>query len=197
MNYKIALIPIVTISLSLTEQQKIEGYIRLFEDASSAKYFTYGKTNYYEYFSNEKETINGTEYYVRFRKYGWGKVDTTYYRKGERYYLHFNKKVNQESKLLPLEPRKGDTWTESDNSWSYEVIAIEQKFKTLKEKYANCIKVHCVQLTGRDKEKSKEYFLYYSPKYGYFGNTDGEGKVLSYLSDFKLNAKTGDKLGGN
>ncbi|WP_435625691.1 hypothetical protein [Flagellimonas sp.] len=183
--------------LSSFIQQEINGYITLFEDSSSAKYYRYGKTNYFEYFDNQKENFDGNTYYVRYRKYGWGDVDTTYYRKGKDFYFHFDKKTSMESKLMPVQPRLGDKWEESDGSWSYEVIETNKKFKTPKKKYMDCVKVHCLQLTNKNKEKSKEYFLFYSPKYGYVGNTDADGNVLSYLSQVKLNAKTGDKMTGN
>ncbi len=195
MKTSLKLIPILLLFSSFF-QQKIDGFITLFEDSSSAKYYRYGKTNYFEYFDDQKKNFKGNEYYVRYRKYGWGDVDTTYYRKGKEFYFHFDKETTLESKLLPVNPRLGDKWTESDGSWSYEVIAVDQKFKTPKKKYPNCIKVHCRQITNRNKEKSKEYFLFYSPKYGYVGNIDKNGKVLSYLSQVTLNAKTGDKMNG-
>ena len=174
----------------------LEGYITLFENSNSAKYYKYGKTHYFEYFANEKENINGNEYYVEFRKYGWGDIDTTYYRKGTEYYYHINKKTLEESIVLPINPKVGDSWMENDKSWSYKVIGNEQKFKTPAKKYKNCIKVHCKQLTNRDKNKNKEYFLFYSPEFGYVGNVDSKGKILSYLSEVKLNAKEGGKIGG-
>lgn len=192
-NLKLILILLIVSSFA---QQKMNGFITLFENPSSAKYYRYGKTNYFEYFDKQKKNFNGNEYYVRYRKYGWGDVDTTYYRKGSDFYFHFDKETNLESKLLPINPKLGDKWSESDGSWSYEVILVGQRFKTPKKKYQNCIKVHCRQITNRNKEKSKEYFLFYSPKYGYVGNTNQNGKVLSYLSQVKLDAKTGEKMSG-
>ncbi len=195
MKKNIALFTIFWILLSFT-QSEMNGYISLFENSSSAKYYKYGKTHYFEFFDNKKEPINGKEYYIRYRKYGWGTTDTTYYRKGKEYYYHIDKKTLVESILLPIKPELGNKWLDADESWSYEVIATKQKFRTPKKKYANCIKVHCKQLTDRDSKKSKEYFLFYSPKYGYVGNVNHKGKVLSYLSELKLNAKEGDKIGG-
>ena len=192
------IIGILSLSLALFSftYYNLSGYVTLFENSNSAKYFKYGKSHYFEFFDNKKEIISGKEYYVNYRKYSWGDIDTTYFRKGVKYYYHINKKTLDESIVLPVNPKLGDDWLENDNSWSYEIIAEDQKFKTPAKKYKNCVKVHCKQLINKDKEKSKEYFLFYSPKFGYVGNVDVEGNILSYLSEVKLNAKEGDKIGG-
>ena len=171
------------------------GYMTLFENANSAKYFKYGKHHYIEYFDNDKATFNDLEYYVRYRKYSWGDIDTAYYRKAQTNYYHFDSKNMTESISLPVEPKLGDKWFEADESWSYEVVETDQKFKTPAKKYKNCVKVHCVQITNKNKEKSSEYYLYYSPQYGYVGNVDGRGNILSYLSEMKVDAKEGDVIG--
>jgi hypothetical protein len=189
-------IGILILSLILFSFTNLNGYITLFENSNSAKYYKYGKSHYFEFFDKKKETINGKKYYVKHRKYSWGDTKTTYYRKGIENYYHIDKKTLEESIVLPVNPKLGDNWLENDKSWSYEVIAVSQKFKTRVKKYKNCIKVHCKQLTNRDKGKSKEYFLFYSPEYGYVGNTDSKGKILSYLSEVRLNAKEGEKIGG-
>ncbi len=193
---KIIGILILSITMFSFTQIKMDGYISLFENSSSAKYYKYGKSYYFESFDNNKEIIADKEYYVKYRKYGWGDVDTTYYRKGTENYYHIDKKTLEESIVLPVNPKLGDKWTENDKSWSYEVIAEDKKFKTPSKKYINCITVNCKQLTNRNKEKAKEYVLYYSPEFGYVGNVDSKGKILSYLSEVKLNAKEGEKIGG-
>ncbi|WP_156033121.1 hypothetical protein [Sediminibacter sp. Hel_I_10] len=193
---KIIGILILSITMFSFTQIKMDGYISLFENSSSAKYYKYGKSYYFESFDNNKEIIADKEYYVKYRKYGWGDVDTTYYRKGTENYYHIDKKTLEESIVLPVNPKLGDKWTENDKSWSYEVIAEDKKFKTPAKKYINCITVNCKQLTNRNKEKAKEYVLYYSPEFGYVGNVDSKGKILSYLSEVKLNAKEGEKIGG-
>ncbi len=192
---KIVIVLFISVILCSFTYCSINGYITLFEDSSSAKYFKYGKSHYFEYFDNEKETLNSKQYYVCYRTYGWGDVDTTYYRKDDVNYYHFDKKTMSESVSLPISPKLGDKWFESDKSWSYEVISVDEKFKTPAKKYKNCVKVHCLQLTNKNKEKSKEYFLFYSPEFGYVGNVNSQGKVLSYLSQVKLNAKEGEIIG--
>lgn len=193
---KIIGILILAIIMFSFTQMEMDGYITLFENSNSAKYYNYGKSYYFESFDKEKEIIADKQYYVKYRKYGWGDIDTTYYRKGTDNYYHIDKKTLEESVVLPVNPKIGNKWTEIDKSWSYEIIAEDQKFKTPAKKYKNCIKVYCKQLTNKDKEKNKEYFLYYSPEFGYVGNEDAKGKILSYLSEVKLNAKEGDKIGG-
>lgn len=188
----ILILALVLVSFTYKDSK---GFITLFENASSAKYYKYGDSHYFESFDNDKEIIGDNEYYVRYRKYGWGTVDTTYYRKGTKNYYHINKKTLEESVILPVNPKVGDQWMENDKSWSYEVIANQQKFKTPAKKYKNCIKVRCKQLTNKDKSKNKEYLLYYSPEYGFVGNVNSKGKILSYLSEVKLNAKEGDVIG--
>lgn len=194
MKRMIGVFTLSIVMFSFTELE-IKGYMTLFEDSSSAKYFKYGKSYYVESFDNKKEIIADKEYYVEYRKYGWGEIDTSYYRKGDDNYYHINKKTMEESIVLPVNPKLGDNWTENDKSWSYEVVAEDENFKTPVKKYKNCIKVHCKQLIDIDKEKSKEYFLYHSPEFGYVGNVDSKGNILSYLSEVKLNAKVGDKIG--
>jgi len=187
---------ILSVTMFSFTQVEMDGYISLFENSSSAKYFEYGESYYFEFFDDDKQIVVDKEYYVKYRKYGWGAVDTIYCRKGIDNYYHIDKNTLEESVVLPVNPKIGDKWTENDKSWSYEVIAVEQKFKTATKKYKNCIKVHCEQLTNRDKGKDGEYFLYYSPEFGYVGNVDSQGKILSYLSEVKLSAKEGDKIGG-
>lgn len=194
---KTAGILVLSILLFSFSYAKWQGYVTLFDNANSGKYYVYGKSHYFEYFDNEKQIIGDKEYYIKYRRYGWGKIDTTYYRKGTYNYYHIDKNTHIESIVLPINPKLGDRWKESDESWSYEVIADDQKFKTPGKKYKNCVKVHCKQLTNRDSKKSKSYFLFYSPEFGYVGNVDSNGKVLSYLKEVKLNAKEGDKIGGN
>jgi hypothetical protein len=190
-------IGILTLSLILFSfnTKSLNGFITLFENSSSAKYYKYGKNFYFEYFDNNKDVINKKEYYIRYRKYSWGKIDTAYYRKDNDNYYHLDRKTLEESIVLPIKPELGDKWFENDKSWSYEIIAVGKKFKTKTKKYKNCIKVLCKQLTSRDKLKNKEYYLYYSPKFGYIGNTNEKGKILSYLNEIKLNSKEGDKIG--
>ena len=192
---KIILLLIISTTLFSFTYIKTSGYITLFENSGSAKYFKYGNSSYFEYFDNNRITFDEKEYYIRYRKYGWGDIDTAYYRKGTKNYYHFDKKNMVESIVLPIEPKIGDKWFEKDKSWSYEVIEENQKFKTPAKKYKNCVKVYCKQLTNKNKEKSKEYYLFYSSEYGYVGNVNSKGKILSYLSEMKLNAKNGDKIG--
>ncbi|HEY9082908.1 MAG TPA: hypothetical protein VIN73_06220 [Vicingaceae bacterium] len=192
---KIIGIIILSITLLSFTYMKFSGYITLFENSNSAKYYKYGKSYYIEFFNNDKEVIGEKEYFVKYRKYSWGDIDTNYYRKGIDNYYHIDKKTLKESIILPINPKLGDNWMENDKSWSYEVVADKQKFKTPTKKYKNCIKVHCKQLTNKDKEKSNEYFLFYSPKFGFVGNVDSKDKILSYLSEVKLNAVEGEKIG--
>ncbi|MBL1233541.1 MAG: hypothetical protein P1U44_01920 [Vicingaceae bacterium] len=192
---KIIGIIILSITLLSFTYMKFSGYITLFENSNSAKYYKYGKSYYIEFFNNDKEVIGEKEYFVKYRKYSWGDIDTNYYRKGVDNYYHIDKKTLKESIILPINPKLGDNWMENDKSWSYEVVADNQKFKTPIKKYKNCIKVHCKQLTNKDKEKSNEYFLFYSPKFGFVGNVDSKDKILSYLSEVKLNAVEGEKIG--
>ena len=194
---KIIIILVCSFSLLSFTYNELDGYITLFENSNSGKYFKYGKSHYFEFFAKQKEDINNQEYYVRYRRYSWGDVDTTYYRKGNTYYYHIDKKSLKESIVLPVKPVLGDNWLENDKSWSYEVIAVDQKFKTPKKKYKDCIKVNCKQLTDRDSSKSKEFYLYYSATFGFVGNVDSQGNILSYLSEVKLNAKEGESIGGN
>lgn len=184
------------ITLLSFNSSNLNGFITLFEKPNNAKYYKYGKSHFFESFDKDKEVFNGKEYYVKYRRYSWGTIDTTYYRKDSKNYYHIDKKTMKESIVLPVNPNLGDNWMEHDKSWSYEIIDIKQKFKTPAKNYKNCIKVLCKQLTNRDKNKRAEYLLYYSPEFGYVGNVDSNGNILSYLSEVILNAKEGDKIGG-
>ena len=188
-------ITIMSIVMFSFTQLKIDGYVTLFEDSSSAKFYKFGENYYLESFDNYKVIIRGKEYYVNYRKYSWGDIDTTYYRKGNENYYHIDKKTLKESIVVPVNPKLGDSWKENDKSWSYEVISEGEKFRSPGKKYKNCIKVHCKQLTNRDKKKNKEYYLLYSPKFGYVGNVNSKGKILSYLSEVKLNVEKGERIG--
>lgn len=173
-------------------------FVTLYESTNNAKYYKYtgkGKAYYFEYFDNAKKKIGNQNYYIRYRTYSSGRIDTTYFRKGEKNYYHLNLKTNKESIVLPVEPKLNDTWFESDKSWSYKVIAVNEKFKTPYRKFKGCVKVNCKQILDRDKHKAKEYFLYYDPQFGYVGNVNSRGKILSYLSEQKLNAKEGEVIG--
>ena len=82
-----------------------------------------------------------------------------------------------------------------DGSWSYRILKINQTFVTPEKEYPECILVECKQLTGKDKDKSNVYHLYYSKGYGYVGNIDKKGNVLSYLSKVVTDAKVGTVIG--
>ncbi|RED42998.1 hypothetical protein DFQ10_107186 [Winogradskyella eximia] len=85
---KIIIILVCSFSLLSFTYNELDGYITLFENANSGKYFKYGKSHYFEFFAKDKELINNQQYYVKYRRYSWGDVDTTYYRKGKTYYYH-------------------------------------------------------------------------------------------------------------
>ncbi|WFO17107.1 hypothetical protein M601_005055 [Cellulophaga baltica 4] len=123
----IGIVLITSIVLLSFTKTKLNGYITLFDSADNAKYYTYGKSHYFEYFDNKKKTIAGKKYHIKYRKYSWGNIDTTFIRKGKSSYYHIDKKTLEESIILPVTPKLGDKWLENDKSWSYEVIAEQQK----------------------------------------------------------------------
>jgi len=173
-----------------------DDYLIVNNDPSTCRYYQYGKSSYMDYFLAYKYTVNNLEYYVRVRKYSFTNSDTAYFRKGEENYYSYNKESQKESIIIPIVPTQGQKWFEADSSWSYEVIKVNQTFKTPIKKYHECILVECKQLTNRDKLKSQTYHLYYSKGNGYVGNVNvTNGTILSYLKEVVHNAKPGTVVG--
>ena len=170
-------------------------YLMIYPNHKTASYYKYGKASYLEFFLDDKVKFGEHEYYARVRNYSWGSLDTAYFRKDETNFYHFDKITMTESLQLPRNPIVGQEWKDTDGSWSYKIIKVNQTFLTPEKEYPECILVECRQLTGKDKDKSPLYHLYYSKGYGYVGNVDSKGNVLSYLSKVVTDAKVGTVVG--
>ncbi len=178
----------------LGQTKKVDDYFPLYEVSNTAKYFKMSNGSYLDYFPGNKVNYENNEYYAKVRIYSWGKSDTTYYREDEKGYYHFNPKTNNESVVLPKEVKIGLKWLEADSSWSYEIIGVNEKLETPLKKYKGLIVIECTQLTGRDKEKSKVYHMYYAHGIGMVGSMNN-GILTSYLAEVRKNAKEGDRIG--
>jgi hypothetical protein len=170
-------------------------YFQIFTNSSTGSYYQYGKNSYFEYFLNEKFKFKEKEYFGRVRQYSWGTIDTTYFRRGEKFFCRYNTKTKLESIELPITPTKNQKWKEADGSWQYQILKVNCEFKAVKKTFKNCILVECKQVTNKDKDKSTIYYLYYSKNLGYVGNSTKNGKVLSYLKERKKNSQQGDIIG--
>ena len=170
-------------------------FVMIYEDSKTAKYFKYGSGSYLDYFLDETVTFDDNTYRPRVRMYSNGSSDTAYFRKGEKYYYHYDKEVSTENIELPIDPKEKDYWIEADSSWDYTVLKMGVNFKTPIKNYKDCVLLQCRQLKGRDKNKSQIYFLYYCRGFGYVGNSSKEGRVYSYLKELKYNAKSGHVIG--
>lgn len=181
-------------SISFGQTKNADNYLTFYEESNTAKYFKMGNSAYLDYYLADKVKFGDHEYYARIRKYSWGKTDTSYFREDDQNYLHFDLKTNSESVVLPKQVELGQKWFEADSSWSYEIIGIDEKLETPAKKYKGLIVVECVQLTGRDKLKSKVYHMYYAEGLGMVGSVNN-GQLTSYLSEVKKGAKEGEKIG--
>jgi len=171
------------------------GYILLFENSNNAKIYKFGNSGFMEYYLDKKKNILGKEYYVQVRAYSWGTSDTTYYRKDNEYFYQYKSEFNVESISIPVEPKLGFKWFEGDDSWHHEIIDIDAVYKTPARKYKHCIVMKSKQLTGRDKNKNKEYYMYYSKEFGFLGHADAAGNPQSYLLKIKTKVREGDHIG--
>lgn len=156
-------------------------YLMFYSNHKTTSYYKYGRDSYLEFFLDNKVKFSDHEYYARVRSYSWGSQDTAYFRKDEINFYHYDKVTMSESLQLPRTPVPGQEWQDTDGSWAYRILKIDQTFVTPGKEYPECILVECRQLTGKDKNKLSLYHLYYSKGYGYVGNVDSKGKVLSYL----------------
>ncbi len=179
-------------NISFGQTKNADNYLTFYEESNTAKYFKMGNSTYLDYFLKVKVKFGDNEYYARIRKYSWGKTDTSYFREGEKNYFHFDPKTNSESVVLPKQIKLGQKWFEADSSWSYEIIGIDEKLETPLKKYKGLIVIECIQLTSRDKLKSKVYHLYYAEGLGMIGSVNN-GQLTSYLAELKVNAKGGEK----
>lgn len=176
------------------QSKNTEGYMPLNEGPNTAKYFKSSNSAYLDYYLDKMVKLGDHEYYAKVRTYSWGKTDTTYFREDNQNYYHFDPKTNSESVVLPKQIELGQKWFEADSSWSYEVIGINEKLKTPYKKHKGLIVIECVQLTDRDKQKRKNYHLYFAKGLGLVGSLN-DGKLTSYLAEVKRDAKEGDKIG--
>lgn len=193
----ILILSFITLLKSLTfgQTKSAENYIIFYEEPNTAKYFKMGKSAYLDYYLLNKVKFGDNEYYANVTNYSWGQTDTAYYREDTENYYHFNPKVNSESIVLPKKIIMGQKWLESDSSWSYKIIGIDNELQTPVEFYKELIVIQCTQLTGRDKNKSKTYHIYYKKGIGMVGSVI-DGKLISYLAEIKKNVKKGEKIGG-
>ncbi len=180
--------------LSLGQSKSANNYIIFFDESNSARYYKMGSRSYVDYFLFEKVKFDDIEYYARIRTYSWGDSDTAYFREDDKFYYSYHPKRNAESVVLPKMVTLGQQWLEADSSWSYEIIGVSNKLDTPSKKFKDCIVIECIQLTNRDKEKSKEYHMYYAKGIGLVGSVNNE-KLTSYLSEVKKKAKDGDQIG--
>lgn len=181
-------------SISFAQTKNADNYLPFYDKPNTAKYFKTGNNYYLDYFLSDKYKFGEYEYYAKIRMYSWGDTDTTYYREDDQNYYHFDPKVDRESIVLPKTITMGQKWLEADSSWSYEIIGIEEKLQTPVKKYKGLIVIECIQLTGRDKNKSKVYHLYYAKGLGFIGSVNN-GDLRSYLAEVKKNAKDGEIIG--
>jgi hypothetical protein len=175
-------------------QTNAGNYLPFYEGSNTARYYKMGKSAYLDYFLADKVKFGDHEYYAKIRKYSWGDIDTSYYREDDKNYYHFDPRVNGESVVLPKAIEPGQKWFESDGSWSYEIIGIDEKLKTPAKEYKGLLLIECLQLTGRDKEKYAAYNIYYAKGIGMVASVNN-GKLTSYLFEVKKNVKEGEKIG--
>jgi len=196
MMKRITLLPyfLTLIGSVFAQSKNVKGFVVLSEESNTAKYFKMGKLAYLDYYSLDKVKFGQYDYHQRLRVYSWGKIDTSYFREDDTHYLHFDHKNQSESVVLPKRIELGQKWYESDRSWSYEVIGLDEKLKTPFNKYKGLIVVECVQLTGRDKEKSKVYHMYYGEGIGLIASVNNK-QLTSYLAEIKTKPQDGDKIG--
>ena len=150
-----------------------------------SKHFKTSTNEYWDYFSNNVKTLDEKLYYPRVRKYSWGKIDSAFYREDSIGYYHFDPKVKKESLVFPKIVTLGQKWLEADSSWSYEIISVNKELTTPTNKYKDLVVIECVQLTNRDKQKSKIYHIYYAKNLGMVASGNYVG-LKSYLADIKF-----------
>ncbi|WBA40687.1 hypothetical protein [Hymenobacter canadensis] len=171
-----------------------EKYVNIHEKSNNSALFKMGNGTYLDFYLDSKFKFGTHEYYVKIRNYSWGKIDTSYIREDNNNYYHFNRKLKNESILLPKNVKLGQTWFEADNSWSYKIIGIDEKLTTPAKRYKKLVVVECIQLLNRDKEKFKMYHMYYAEGVGLIASVNN-GNLTSYLVELKENAKIGDVIG--
>jgi hypothetical protein len=166
------------------QSKDADNYFLVQQKSSSPKYFIMGNSAYSDNYLADKKTLNNKEYHSVIRTYSWGDADTAYYREDELNYYHFDQKNNMESIVLPKKVTIGQIWFEADKSWSYKIIDIDDKLETPEKTHTGLIVIECVQLTGRDKAKSKVYHMYYAKGIGMVGSVN-DGILTSYLTEAK------------
>ncbi|MBL7788767.1 MAG: hypothetical protein JNL75_02905 [Chitinophagales bacterium] len=185
---------IIVINICLGQTKDANNYIIFYEESNTAMYFKMGNSAHLDYYLPDKVKFGEFEYYAKIRHYTWGKIDTTYYREDDENYYHYDHRINKESIVLPKKVTLGQKWLEADSSWCYEIIGIDKQLQTPARNYEDLIVIECIQLTGRDKLKSKEYHLHYANGIGLIGS-ETNGKLTSYLAEVKKSAKEGEKIG--
>src|SRR5690554_6789836 len=140
MKYLI-IISFLMFSVLSVGQISSQNYLSLFDHSTTAKYYKMRGASYIDYFLDEKVTINGQDYFARIRNYSWDKADTAYFREDAHNYYHYDLETKSESVVLPKEVEIGDMWYESDSSWSYEVVGIDEILETPEKNYENSLVV--------------------------------------------------------
>jgi hypothetical protein len=85
---------------------------------------------------------------------------------------------------MPKQPVPGKTWYQSDSSWKYVIISINSKLKTRRKNYKELVVIEATQLSGRDKNKAKQYRNYYAKGIGFVGGIVN-GELIAYLDEME------------
>jgi hypothetical protein len=150
--------------------------------------------NYNYYGSNDKVTvkvsdsdtvINGNKYFKLHRIYSWNSESVDYARNENGITFSYDDKTKGESIVIPNSPKIGFIWKHFDNSWEYEILSTDAKVTTPAGTHKKLLKIRAVQLTNRDKDKKSEYHLYFKKGIGNVA-TEGDGKLMTYLTNYKL-----------
>jgi len=173
------------------QTKNTSNYSPLRDPYNTAKFFATENGAFVDYFLPNTFKIGTFEYDARVRSYYSGQKDTAYLREDALNYYSMDLQLNKESILLPKQVTVGQKWFEADSSWSYEILDINKTYKTPAKTYKNLVEVLCTQLTGRDKNKSQVYHLFYAEKLGFVGSVSSRN-YKCYLAKTKKNPKIGE-----
>lgn len=131
-------------------------------------------------FDSKKVKVNKKKYYTQIADYGETKL-YSYYRENMGSIVYFTTDVKKETVEIPKMQFVGMTWYQSDSTWKYTIISVNDTLKTPKYSFLKCLVIESEDLKCKNSNNCyKKYLQFYQRGRGYVG-TEISGLLYTYM----------------
>lgn len=129
---------------------------------------------------SQQGTGNKKKYYTQIADYGETKL-YSYYRENMGSIVYFTTDVKKETVEIPKMQFVGMTWYQSDSTWKYTIISVNDTLKTPKYSFLKCLVIESEDLKCKNSNNCyKKYLQFYQRGRGYVG-TEISGLLYTYM----------------